>query len=750
MPPAKSRSLPTKKHALTLAQLASYDDILTDALVDHAYYWTSIPKNRPSYLPSRGVKEDEITKIIQTHLAVNPDIQIAEEKLLATTGLAKFYRALKTDREKQDFRCHMRRYMQIYLPDCPYEVASTNRYTIFQQEASISARRFIKSHETIKYLSGIQVVITPEEEAQLSERKKDFSIVISSRKKEVNLFMGPARFANHDCDANARLVTTGQSGIEIIATKPIGVGDEITVTYGENYFGEDNCECLCKTCEGRLVNGWAPGEGTAPVKRSIEVGASTPTRGYSFRRRDENPANRGRSETPSLTPIARPKVRRTKLRISERAAESTPASDSEHTGKEAAVASRRRGHKRDANSLATPPITPAKRQNIARTDAGMACPAALSTSSREGSTTDNNDDGSGAKYLPTRSAPTRSADFGSIAQSIEVAQDGVNSLCAHDRIPTSDPPAQLLGCRSKACVPISARVLSPSVAGTDEVAIVEEDDAMLQTIVVASINTLSLPPPESTVDSSEDDRLSASAPDETTADSVSSPSTVNEEESTGYDKEAASASVDAEDEAGALTQPSRRVPGDYTLTPLLLSEPETAWVFCTVCSKAFVQRDAYYTRMSCPRCERHSKLYGYLWPKTEPEGKWDKEERILDHRLVHRFLDANDEAKARGRKRPIWQAEPAEDAEPSRRKRSSSTQAEGLGSGIWRKLKYMMPKEETPSRVSKRGTGAGSARGLKMVQSVGVATKKADASDAVDGMRCSRRFRKAGSTVSDM
>ncbi len=63
--------------------------------------------------------------------------------------------------------------------------------------------------------------------------------------------MGPARFANHDCDANARLMTTGQAGIEIIARRDIDVGDEITVTYGESYFGENNCECLCKTCEGQ-------------------------------------------------------------------------------------------------------------------------------------------------------------------------------------------------------------------------------------------------------------------------------------------------------------------------------------------------------------------------------------------------------------------------------------------------------------------------------------------------------------------
>lgn len=95
--------------------------------------------------------------------------------------------------------------------------------------------------------------------------------------------------------------------------------------------------------------------------------------------------------------------------------------------------------------------------------------------------------------------------------------------------------------------------------------------------------------------------------------------------------------------------PRQRVPGDYTLTPLLLAEPEMAWIHCKNCDTAFVQKDAYFTKANCPRCERHSKLYGYVWPKTEPAGPSDAEERILDHREVHRFLDPAEEAKIRGR-----------------------------------------------------------------------------------------------------
>ena len=145
----------------------------------------------------------------------------------------------------------------MYLPECPFEVCTTNRYTILTHEACVVARRPISPGESIKFLTGIQVEMTEKEEEELSSRT-DFSIVISSRRKRPSLFLGPARFANHDCDSNARLSTSGPHGINIVARKHIQTGDEITVQYGDNYFGEDNCECLCGSCEKAVRNGWDP------------------------------------------------------------------------------------------------------------------------------------------------------------------------------------------------------------------------------------------------------------------------------------------------------------------------------------------------------------------------------------------------------------------------------------------------------------------------------------------------------------
>lgn len=610
MPP---RSQAQGKKKLTLAQLAAYDDILTDALIDHTYYWTTIPKNRTSYHPSRGIREEEIAKLIQTHLIINSDLKTAEEKLLATDGLKRFYNGLKTSKEKDDFKAHMRRYMSTYLPDCPFEVNATNRYTIVTYEASIAARRFIRRNETIKYLAGIQVTITPEEEADMASRKKDFSLVVSSRSKSTSLFMGPARFANHDCDANARLVTCGQAGIEIIACRDIGVGEEITVSYSESYFGEDNCECLCQTCEARQVNGWQQDEGGTSVKRSIEDDLAA-SQGYSFRRRlrDESVAGSG-SRTPSVTPDIRPRVlkkRGSQMVLSDR---QSTAESTEGSGP---------GCKRGAAALGTPPITPAKRLKTMQYDlppTTSGSPISRSSSASEISRSPLASEAGSANLTDVTTPASDSADGLILSPEPTPIKQAIEIL--RNEQPTAEIDVQQLP-GSISPVPQQSYGF-PTILHTTEVTPpAEELNSTEATKATPPVEEVVPVPPSS----------DAAAP------------------TTPVGKAKGSKKRQAAQQRSPRPAQKRRVPGDYTLTPLLLSEPETAWIHCTNCNTAFVQKDAYFTRANCPRCERHSKLYGYVWPKTQPAGKNDKEERILDHRVINRFLDPEDEARARGKK----------------------------------------------------------------------------------------------------
>ncbi|KAK1756376.1 histone-lysine N-methyltransferase set9 [Echria macrotheca] len=608
-----------KKQPLTLAQLAAYDDILTDALVDHTYYWTTIPKNRSSYHPSRSIREEEITKIIQSNLIVSPDLRLAEEKLLATDGLRKFCESLKTPKEKEDFKAHLRRYMSIYLPDCPFEVNATNRYTIVSAEASVTARRFIKKNETIKYLSGIQVVITPEEEAEMAKRKKDFSLVVSSRSKDTSLFMGPARLCNHDCKANARLVTRERAGIEIISCRDIEVGEEITVTYGDSYFGEDNCECLCKTCEDNLANGWKQGDKTS-IQKSIEEDAA---RGYSLRRRrrDESTTGAG-SRTPSVTPDIRPRILKSKhsQRMLGDRASTTDSGVIDQSGVP-------RGRKRQISTLNTPPVTPSKKLKTTHYEVEQVSRVSASSraSSESGTRQESVLSESASGNLTEATSPGADTPEPLSPEATPVKQ-AIKILMKEARTDDTVPPPSV----SAASAPVLPTIEKAS--SIDDAAGNSDADAM-------SIETTDMcqrpPVPLVVVDSA------PVGP----GDGAGSERDV---QVTPNPKRGKRKSAEREESPAA---PRRvRIPGDYTLTPLLLSEPEMAWIHCTNCGTAFVQKDAYYTRASCPRCERHSMLYGYVWPKTEPAGPSDKEERVLDHRTVHRFLDAEEEAKIRGRK----------------------------------------------------------------------------------------------------
>lgn len=514
------------------------------------------------------------------------------------------------------------------------------------------------------------MVITPEEEADLADRKKDFSIVVSSRNRMTSLFMGPARFANHDCGANAKLVITGQSGIDIVAVRSIDVGEEITVTYGDNYFGEDNCECLCQTCEDNLANGWKQPEGFTPVKKSIEGGLET-AQGYNTRGRGRGGRGESCTRTPSIPPDLRPKILKTKT--SRLLCEGERASTTE-SGSQAPGSALKR--KRDMKTLATPPVTPAKKQ---RTTQYEIAPAPLRnergfSSEDESGRASISDSSGGEAVLTDATTPedtTDSADDQSkptpITQAIEVLKeeqdlDEPSGAGLQDVAPFPGPselpilPGPLFETPRAADrvhgMTIRDILNTPSEAATTPHGRSQNDQFTTSTFQVADC----IEATPARVQSSDTLSINAVHPASSPPDSArrGRGHSKNPKANVVLVKEVISvASVvqtDSNDQPVPLPSVStHRAPGDYELTPRLLSEPDMAWVRCMICSTAFVQQNAYYTRASCPRCERHSKLYGFVWPKTQRQGPRDKEERILDHRTIHRFLALDDELMVRGR-----------------------------------------------------------------------------------------------------
>ena len=62
----------------------------------------------------------------------------------------------------------------------------------------------------------------------------------------------PLRFTNHSCQPNA-VLRSRQGRVEFYAMREVGVGEELTVNYGETHHeGRLRCRCGAPGCVGRL------------------------------------------------------------------------------------------------------------------------------------------------------------------------------------------------------------------------------------------------------------------------------------------------------------------------------------------------------------------------------------------------------------------------------------------------------------------------------------------------------------------
>ena len=85
-----------------------------------------------------------------------------------------------------------------------------------------------------------------------SESLASFKDISIFRKTDACKFdrvmLGPTRFANHSCKPNCRFVlreVNSRRCIQLEILCPIEKNDDITVSYGNDFFGEGNQDCLC-------------------------------------------------------------------------------------------------------------------------------------------------------------------------------------------------------------------------------------------------------------------------------------------------------------------------------------------------------------------------------------------------------------------------------------------------------------------------------------------------------------------------
>jgi histone-lysine N-methyltransferase SUV420H len=469
-------------------------------------------------------------------------------------------------------------------------------------------------------LSGTLVSMTREEELDLGLTRKDFSIVMSSRRKAPSFFLGPARFANHDCDANGSLTTRGNEGMSVVAMRDIHEGEEITVSYGEDYFGIDNCECLCHTCERAVRNGWSPdGVSEADSKESSPASDATPVEesivSRKRRRSSEVDESDSSSTLASSTPRKRTKFQRqvSKLREEitaselpgESATADTPISDTILIP--------------TAILTEAVPQTSRLREEITKLTAEASpsdspTPLPIAAEARQPSgagPSDTNEANNTQSAVPTDWESPNSTTDDSHQSSTSTTPTTVDDIGT--RIKTEDTTLE---------------PTEPESLGSEDRADVSIEGQPIIT------HPMDIDLKEGTSDLSYSQGLDGAQ------DAVSDTPKKRKRTKRRYIVN----SVETESQVA-------RVPGDYTKTSRLLAQKYDRWVECQTCDTWFLQSNSYLTRRECPRCERHSKLYGYQWPYTDKSP--DGENRVMDHRTIHRFLSPDAQSRVCRRDRGV-------------------------------------------------------------------------------------------------
>ncbi|KAJ1955121.1 histone lysine methyltransferase Set9, partial [Dispira parvispora] len=292
--------------------LSSYDDFLSDILVDAANLWFTTRKVNPHYRRA-SLKPDQAVTLLRKMLdgTTRPDVDMALENLLKWSVVTRFL-GMKTEEQRQAFMAHARRYLKMYLPQAGFEIGQTMQYALTKpcdlqgdtltgdspRSPSVctpvstpepspfdaltserlnhlsrieSSRLRIDTQETVRQeppgdacviatkpwsagdiitcCSGAIAWLDDEDTRRFEELNSDFSVMWWARRQSMGLFLGPARFVNHDCHPNCRFIPMPGQTVSFRVVRDIAVGEEITTSYGDDYFGFQNIDCLCVSCQ---------------------------------------------------------------------------------------------------------------------------------------------------------------------------------------------------------------------------------------------------------------------------------------------------------------------------------------------------------------------------------------------------------------------------------------------------------------------------------------------------------------------
>lgn len=260
---------PTK--IMNMCDLSKDDDFLSHLLVEKLGTG-AVPLLVHKMDPSRRLPKTNaedlmqiVRRLVASKLGAQNAVRQAVDDLLALPSV-RYYLKPYTQKQINAFATHASRYFELYNPAGCIEIAHTSRYShrTGKSELCILATRPLAPGVVIIELKGSMAHLSKEEDKELKRTdlrnidiRRDFSVIHSRQMKKNHLFLGPARFVNHDCDNNCELFREGKY-ITFRTLRAISIGEEITAHYGDGYFGGKNRHCLCETCEKNGRGGYAP------------------------------------------------------------------------------------------------------------------------------------------------------------------------------------------------------------------------------------------------------------------------------------------------------------------------------------------------------------------------------------------------------------------------------------------------------------------------------------------------------------
>lgn len=293
----------TTNNYLTLFELAEFDDVATALIVDpylgqQTHKMSKFPANTKIWPKLRHIitehrshsNFDRTFEGLKAHIPKLPDYSSPKISEILSQNSKNPKNALIDEKfqaeqlkdlkfrfrsfAKYDLRALslLKKHLKLFIDLLDHKISgidlsdcAAGRYSSddkYECGAKIVSMRKFERGETLEYLTGVVCEEKTEQDAKvIVPGVNDFSVTISTRTMENQLWLGPAAYINHDCNPNCKLRATGTSKkttaiYEI--TRKVEAGDELLLNYGNNYFRVGNTECECDTCRRKQKGAFAP------------------------------------------------------------------------------------------------------------------------------------------------------------------------------------------------------------------------------------------------------------------------------------------------------------------------------------------------------------------------------------------------------------------------------------------------------------------------------------------------------------